>query len=409
MTTGGHESRHVHEALAAALANERLRIVATLIRTTGSWEVAEDAVADAAERALQRWPADGIPDNPAAWLTTTARRRAIDVLRRSNTERSKLADLAMQDRPDDDRTPRSGPIEDDRLRLVFTCCHPALSMDARVALTLKVVSNLSTAEIGRVFLTTENTMGQRLLRAKRKIANAGIPYRVPPAELLPERLDGVLGVVYLVFTVGYSAATDDDLAAEGIRLGRLLVELMPESDEARGLLALMLIQHARRAARIVDDELVTLEDQDRSRWDTDAISEALSLRALPGAGRGPYRIQADLATVHAVALDAASTDWLRIVALYDELMAIHPSPVVGLNRAIAVGMSDGPLPGLSALERVAAELPDFHLVAAARAELLAQAGRTAEARDEFDRAIRLAPSEPERRQLARRRATLDDR
>jgi RNA polymerase sigma-70 factor, ECF subfamily len=407
--TSGHESRQVHEALATALSSDRLRIVATLIRTTGSWEVAEDAVADATERALERWPADGIPDNPAAWLTTTARNRAIDVLRRSNTERAKLANVAMQVQTGDDPTPAPGPIEDDRLRLVFTCCHPALSMEARVALTLKVVSNLSTAVIGQIFLTTENTMGQRLLRAKRKIANAAIAYRVPPAELLPERLDGVLAVIYLVFTVGYSAATDDDLAVEGIRLGRLLVELMPDSDEARGLLALMLIQHARRAARVVDDELVTLEDQDRSRWNTDAISEALSLHAPPGAERGSYRIQAELAAVHAVALDAASTDWLRIVALYDELVAIHPSPVVALNRAVAVGMSDGPLAGLSALDHVAAELPNFHLVAAARAELLARAGRTAEAGAEFDRAADLAPSEPERRQLAHRRAQLDHR
>jgi RNA polymerase sigma-70 factor (ECF subfamily) len=402
VTSAGHDTRQVHEALATALATERLRIVATLIRTTGSWEIAEDAVADAAERALERWPADGMPNSPAAWLTTTARNRAIDVLRRTNTERAKLADVAMQGEPADDARPASGPIEDDRLRLVFTCCHPALSMEARVALTLKVVSNLSTAVIGRVFLTTENTMGQRLLRAKRKIANAGIPYRVPPADVLPERLDGVLAVVYLVFTAGYSAAVDDELAAEGIRLARLLVELMPDSDEARGLLALMLIQHARRAARIVDGELVTLEDQDRSRWDIEAISEALALDALPDAERGPYRIQADLAAVHATALDAASTDWPRIVALYDELLSIHASPIVTLNRAIAVGMSDGPLAGLTAVEAVAADLADLHLVPAARADLLARAGRTAEAQAEFARAIDLAPSDQERRQLARR-------
>jgi RNA polymerase sigma-70 factor (ECF subfamily) len=402
VTNAGHESRRVHEALTTALATERLRIVAALIRTTGSWEIAEDVVADAAERALERWTADGIPNSPAAWLTTTARNRAIDVLRRTDTERAKLADLALQHEPADGDAPASGPIEDDRLRLVFTCCHPALSMEARVALTLKIVSNLSTAVIGRVFLTTENTMGQRLLRAKRKIANAGIPYRVPPADVLPDRLDGVLAVVYLVFTAGYSAPADDELAAEGIRLGRLVVELMPDSDEARGLLSLMLIQHARRAARIVDDELVTLQDQDRSRWDTDAISEALALRALPDSGRGPYRIQADLAAAHATALDAASTDWLRIVALYDELMAIHHSPIVALNRAIAVGMSDGPLAGLTAVEAVAADLPDLHLVPAARADLLARAGRTADAQAEFARAIDLAPSDQERRQLARR-------
>ncbi len=385
------------------MATERLRIVASLIRTTGDWDLAEDAVADAAERALQRWATDGIPDRPAAWLTTTARRRAIDVLRRRETERTKLSELAMPDEPEP--IDASEPIADDRLRLVFTCCHPALSMEARVALTLKVVANLSTAAIGRVFLTSEATMGQRLLRAKQKIANAGIPYRVPPAEALAERLDGVLAVIYLVFTDGYATAPNDDVADEAIRLGRLLVELMPDAGEARGLLALMLLQHARRAARVVDGELVTLEDQDRSRWDTDAISEALTLIADDGE-HGPYRIQADLAAVHATALDAASTDWLRIVALYDELMAVHPSPVVALNRAVAVGMSDGPLAGLHALDEAAADLPDFPLVPAARGELLARAGRTAEAHVELDRAIELAPTDAVRRQLIRRRDAL---
>ena len=406
MTDGGCAANDVHRALADAMSAERLRIVATLIRTTGDWELAEDAVADAVERALARWTDDGIPDNPAAWLTTTARRRAIDVLRRRDTERTKLTEHAMHHDPDEQPAAHAEPIDDDRLRLVFTCCHPALSMEARVALTLKVVSNLSTATIGRVFLTSENTMGQRLLRAKRKIANAGIPYRVPAAEALAERLDGVLAVIYLVFTAGYTTTTGDDMAAEGIRLGRLLVELMPDSDEARGLLALMLLQHARRDARVVDDELVTLEHQDRSRWDTDAISEALSLRPAT-TGRGPYRIQADLAAVHATALDAAATDWLRIVALYDELLAIHPSPVVALNRAVAVGMSDGPLAGLRAIDAIGPELPSLHLVPAARGEMLARAGRSVEARDALDRAIELAPSEQERRQLARRRNELD--
>jgi RNA polymerase sigma-70 factor, ECF subfamily len=394
----------VRRVLGEAMATERLRIVASLIRTTGDWDLAEDVVADAAERALQRWALDGIPDRPAAWLTTTARRRAIDVLRRRETERTKLTELAMPDEPDP--IGASEPIADDRLRLVFTCCHPALSMEARVALTLKVVSNLSTEAIGRVFLTSEATMGQRLLRAKQKIANAGIPYRVPPAEALAERLDGVLAVIYLVFTEAYATAPNDDVADEAIRLGRLLVELMPDAGEAGGLLALMLLQHARRAARVVDGELVTLEDQDRSRWDTGAISEALALIADTGADRGPYRIQAKLAAVHATALDAASTDWLRIVALYDELMAVHPSPVVGLNRAVAVGMSDGPLAGLYALEEVAADLPHFPLVPAARGELLARAGRTTEAWVELGRAIELATTDEQRRQLTRRRDAL---
>ena len=406
MTADEGAASDVHRALADALAAERLRIVATLIRTTGNWDLAEDAVADAAERALQRWADDGIPDRPAAWLTTAARRRAIDVLRRRDTERSKLAELAMNDNPDHEPTSAASPLDDDRLRLVFTCCHPALSMEARVALTLKVVSNLSTAAIGRVFLTSENTMGQRLLRAKQKIANAGIPYRVPPAEALPERLDSVLAVIYLVFTEGYGS-TDDDLAREGIRLGRLLSELMPESGETRGLLALMLLQHSRRGARVVDGELVTLAEQDRSRWDTDTISEALALIAYGDADRGPYRIQAELAAVHATALDADATDWLRIVTLYDELLAIHPSPIVALNRAVAVGMSDGPLAGLRALDAVAADLPELHLVPAARGELLARAGRRTDALAELTRAIELAPSEPERRQLTRRRDGLD--
>ena len=279
-------------------------------------------------------------------------------------------------------------------------------MEARVALTLKVVSNLPTAAIGRLFLTSENTIGQRILRAKNKIANAGIPYRVPPAEALPQRLDSVLAVIYLVFTEGYSAPSDDDVAAEAIRLGRLVAELMPGSGEARGLLALMLLQHSRRAARLVDGELVTLEDQDRSRWDIDAITEALALIAGSGTERGAYRIQAELAAVHATALDAGSTDWLRVVALYDELLAIHRSPIVALNRAVAVGMSDGPLAGLRAIDAVAPELADLHLVPAARGELLARAGRLPRHVIELTRAIGLAPTEPERRQLTRRREEL---
>ena len=395
----------VHRALAEVVAAERLSIVATLIRTTGDWQLAEDAVADATERALQRWLRDGIPARPAAWLTTTARRIAIDVLRRRHTESRKLALLAMSDDPHDDSTGSRHPVGDDRLRLIFTCCHPALSLEAQVALTLQVVSNLPVADIGRVFLTSENTMGQRVLRAKRKIANAGIPFRVPPADLFPERLDGVLAVIYLVFTVGYTRM-DDGLAIEGIRLGRLLRELMPDDDEVRGLLALMLFQHARRGARMVDGELVTLEEQDRARWDTDTINEALSLGPVGNGERGPYRIQAELAEVHATALDAGSTDWLRIVALYDELLAVHPSPVIALNRAVAVGMSDGPLAGLRALDAVAEELPELHLVAAARGELLARAGRIAEASSELTRAIDLAPTDAERRQLERRRSEL---
>jgi RNA polymerase sigma-70 factor (ECF subfamily) len=393
-------------AVADAIAGERLRIVAALIRTTGDWDLAEDALADASERALERWSRDGIPDNPAAWLTTTARRRAIDVLRRRGTERAKLAELTMADDATGEKA-ELGPYDDDRLRLVFTCCHPALSMQARVALTLKVVSSLPTAAIARAFLTTEATMSQRLLRAKRRIAEAGIPYRVPPPDALAERLDGVLAVVYLVFTEGYTTS-DADVALEAIRLGRLVVDLMPDADEARALLALMLLQSSRHAARVVDGELVTLEEQDRSRWDRGAIDEALALLTAPTGPRRPYRIQADLAAVHAIAPDPAATDWLRIVTLYDELMDIYPSPVVELNRAIAVGMSDGPLAGLRELDAVADQLGDLYVVPAARGELLARAGRTDAARDELARAIALAPSEPVRRQLRRRRDRLDD-
>jgi RNA polymerase sigma-70 factor (ECF subfamily) len=409
VSQGGRAAdEQVRRALAEALAQERLRIVSTLIRTTGDWDLAEDAVADASERALRRWPRDGIPRTPAAWLTTTARRRAIDQIRRAHTERAKLAEVAVLEglgRAPEDATSASA-VGDDRLRLIFTCCHPALSLEARVALTLKVVASLTTAAVARAFLTTEATMGQRLLRAKRKIAHAGIPYRVPGPEALEERFDGVLAVVYLIFTEGYSLASEENLPEEAIRLGRLLVELRPESDEARGLLALMLLQHSRRAARLVGGELVTLEEQDRGRWDAGAIAEALALRAEPGAERGSYRVQADLAAVHATAPDASSTDWAAITGLYDELLALHPSPVVSLNRAIALGMRDGPLAGLAALDEIGSALDGYHLMPAARGELLARAGRPAEAVVALERAAELAPSDRERRQLDLRREEL---
>jgi RNA polymerase sigma-70 factor (ECF subfamily) len=399
-----------HRVLLEALAVERLRIVATLIRTTGDWDLAEDAVADATERALHRWPLDGIPDNPAAWLTTTARRRAIDLLRRAATERNKLAELAgiaelrEEPEPGTDMT----FLHDDRLRLIFTCAHPALPMEGRVALTLKVVAGLSTEAIAQAFLTTEATMGQRLLRAKRKITHAGIPYHVPAASALPERLDGVLAVVYLIFTSGYSRSASD-VTEEAIRLGRLLVDLMPDNDETRSLLRLMLLQHARRHARMVGGDLVTLEDQDRSRWDSSMIAEALTITQLPGHRRGHYRVQADLAAVHATARSAADTDWPRIVRLYDELLQLLPSPVVALNRAIAVGMADGPLDGLAGLDNLRSEpkLSGYHLLHAARADLLARASLTGEALLAIDQAIALAPTDSERRQLTRRQAELN--
>ena len=395
----------VARALAEAMAEQRLRIVASLIRTTGDWDLAEDVVSDAAERALLTWPRDGIPDKPAAWLTATARRRAIDVLRRAQVERGKLADLAALEELTEMSSDVS-PMGDDRLRLIFTCCHPALALEARVALTLKVVSGLPTEAIGRAFLTSEATMGQRLLRAKQKIAQAGIPYRVPTDDL-PERVDGVLAVVYLVFTEGYATAAHG-LADEAIRLGRLLVRLMPDSDETRALLALMLLQHSRRDAREVDGERVTLEHQDRGRWHHAEIDEALTLLRRRWTVRGPYAVQADLAAVHAVAPSAGETDWPAIVALYDELLDLAPSPVIALNRAIAVGMSDGALAGLAALESAADDpkLAGHYLVAAARGDLLTRAGLHDEALIAIEQAIELAPTEHERRQLEQRAAEL---
>jgi RNA polymerase sigma-70 factor (ECF subfamily) len=406
----------VREALASAMAEQRLRIVASLIRTTHDWDLAEDAVADAAERALLTWPRDGVPRNPAAWLTTTAQRRALDVIRRAGTERAKLAELGAQQQLEqqslDDQGGEDpmdqGVLADDRLRLVFTCCHPAMSMEDRVALTLKVVAGLATDEVGRMFLVGEAAMSQRLLRAKKRVANAGIPYRVPEAGDLPERLDGVLAVVYLVFTQGYAGGAAPELAEEAIRLGRLLVDLMPDEDEVRALLALMLAQHARRDARLVDGELVTLEHQDRSRWDRDAADEALGLTMPHGRVPGPYRLQAELALTHLRADQAGDTDWRRIVRLYQRLLDLDPSPVVSLNRAIAVGMAESPAAGLLLLDDLADHpaLQGLHLLPAARADLLARAGRTEEAVAELDRALALAPTDQERTQIVRRRTEL---
>ncbi len=387
----------VAAAIAAAHRSDWGRIVAGLIRRTGDWTIAEDATQDAFAAALRRWPVDGLPDRPAAWLNTVARNRAIDLLRAATTARSKLGTLIMDAPP-----PDAPDIEDDRLRLIFTCCHPALPLDSRVALTLRTVAGLDVDEIARAFLVSETAMAQRLVRARRKIEQAGIPYRVPPVELLDERLNGVLAVLYLTFNAGYSDIAHDELALTAIALADAVVGLMPLESEACGLLALMLIQHSRRDARMDDDgELLTLEEQDRALWDQAEIGRGSAVLA-SARERGPYVLQALLAQCHAVASTAALTDWSLIVGLYDELLWHNPSPVIALNRAIAVGMLDGPAEGLALIDEVAQHLDGFHLVPAAQADLLRRAGRSVEAATKYEAAIALAPTEAEVAQLTRR-------
>ena len=387
----------VAEAIAAAHRSDWGKIVAGLIRRTGDWTLAEDATQDAFAAAVVRWPIDGIPDRPAAWLTTTARNRAIDRLRTATRQRSAIQELSMNLEP-----PEPHEIDDDRLRLIFTCCHPALPLPARVALTLRTVAGLPVAEIARTFLVSETTMAQRLVRARGKIDHAGIPYRVPPADALEERLNGVLAVLYLAFNAGYSNVEYADVAATAISLAEAVVELMPRESEARGLLALVLIQGSRRTARFSSSgEMLTIEEQDRSRWDRTDIGRAGMILAA-ATGRGAYVVQALIAQCHAVAESAASTDWARIVALYDELVVLSPTPVVALNRAIAVGMLDGPDAGLAILDDVSTQLDGFHLVPAAQADLLRRAGRIPEAIERYRQAVALTPTEAERAQLRRR-------
>ena len=384
------------DAVAGAHRSDWARIVAGLIRMTGDWALAEDAASDAFATALVRWEADGTPPNPAAWLALTARNRAIDLLRRAANERTKLAVAALGD--------DTAAGEDDRLRLVFTCCHPALDLPAQVALTLRTVAGLEVADIARAFLVSEPTMAQRLVRARRKITNAGIPYQVPPPELLEPRLAGVLAVVYLAFNQGYSTAADTAMASTAIDLARQLVELMPTESEARGLLALLMLQHSRRDARLGPaGELLTIEEQDRRRWRRSEIAWAgQELRA--ARGRGPYLLQAAIADVHATAQTAASTQWDRVVGLYDELLALAPSPVVELNRAIAVGMRDGPDAGLALLDGLGPRLPTFWLLPAAQADLLARAGRPEDAARRYRAAVELTDAPAERAALERRLA-----
>jgi RNA polymerase sigma-70 factor (ECF subfamily) len=408
----------VEEAVAAAFREEWGQVVATLIRMTGDWDLAEECAQDAFAQALDRWRRDGIPRRPGAWLTTTARNRALDVLRREAVGAAKLREVAVLGRDEGPYDPEydgeDSGVEDDRLRLVFTCCHPALPIEARVALTLRTLAGLTTPEIARAFLVPEATMAQRLVRAKKKIRNAGIPYRVPPAHLLPERTTGVLGVVYLLFNEGYAASSGAELVrtnlcAEAIRLARVLARLMPDEPEVLGLLALLLLHDARRGTRVdAAGELVTLEDQDRTAWDRAEVDEGAALleTALRRGRPGPYQIQAAIAACHTTAPTAEETDWADIAGLYGELERFVPSAVVRLNRAVAVGMAQHPDAGLelvAELER-SGELADYHLLSATRADLLRRSGRTAEAAVAYERALELVENAAERRFLERRLA-----
>jgi RNA polymerase sigma-70 factor (ECF subfamily) len=402
-------STEVEDAVAQAFREEWGQVVATLIRVAGDWDLAEECAQDAFALALQRWPRDGIPRRPGAWLTTTARNRAVDRLRREAVGAAKLREVAvLSPEPEFD----DSGVPDDRLRLMFTCCHPALALDAQVALTLRTLAGLTTAEIARAFLVGEPTMSKRLTRAKQKIRHAGIPYRVPPAHLLPDRTPALLAVLYLLFNEGYSATAGADLvrrnlSAEAIRLARILTALMPDEPEAVGLLALMLLHDARSDTRLdAAGDLVTLEDQDRTRWDTVEIDEGVALLegALRRGAPGRYQVQAAIAACHATAADAAGTDWPQIAALYGRLVRLVPSPVVELNRAVAVGMADGPAAGLALVDALAGSeaMEGYHLLPATRADLLRRLGRADEAATAYREALGLASTDAERRYLGRR-------
>lgn len=406
----------VGEVIAELYADEWGRITASVIRLTGDWDLAEECAQDAFAKALERWPVEGVPPRPGGWLYTTARNRAIDRLRRAQNEKAKLAQLAAEPELAPTNTEVASVIPDDRLELMFACCHPALTTEAQVALTLRTLAGLDTAELARALLVTEKTMSQRLVRAKNKVRHAGIPFRVPPEHLLPERVTAMLGVLYLLFNEGYSATRGDDLiradlTGEAIRLARLLVGFMPDEPEAQGLLALMLLHEARSVSRVDQHgEFVPLESQDRSRWNRAQIDKAVSI--LDDAARrrhvGPYQLQAAIAACHATAASTDDTDWPQIALLYKELGRLTPSPVVELNRAVAVAMASGPEAGLAivaALE-AAGSLNGYHLLAATKADLLRRAGRFVEAADAYRVAIDQAGTAPERHYLERRLATL---
>jgi RNA polymerase sigma-70 factor (ECF subfamily) len=411
-----HAAEQVREKVDAVYRSESRRILATLIRLLGDFELAEDALHDAFSAALERWPKEGVPANPRAWLVSAGRFRAIDAMRRRARFDASQAAIAEQlgVEPRDAAT-FEGENIDDRLRLIFICCHPALPSEARVALTLREVCGLTTEEIAHAFLTVPSTLAQRIVRAKAKIRDTRIPYQVPSPPELPNRLDTVLQVIYLVFNEGYSASwgeslTRSDLSGEAIRLGRLLAELLPEP-EAIGLLGLMLLQESRRVARTSPTgDLILLEDQDRSLWNRDQIAEGKALveRALSSRRVGPYTLQAAIAGVHADAPNAAATNWAQITGLYDVLLHLEPSPVVELNRAVAMAMRDGPAAGLALIDAILArgDLADYHLVHAARADLCRRLGRTEETRACYERALTLARQQSERRFLERRLAEL---